>query len=543
VNANLSEVSRPAELLFHLLRLVMRLLYPPRNGAINAVLRLGLLACCSCSLQDWSAQIGASPAIAPALLEVATTALPDEIVDKLHGVTLASTMGSPGYGWNVVSGSLSPDLRLDSSRGGITGAPTPASSFGFNTRVHDSLSPLQVPITRLGATVVAEASKSLPSRFFGMHVMDPYMKNPWPTVPVNALGKGARTLWSYIETSRGVFDWSRLDAYVHLSQTHGVKMMYAASGIPAWAAADVSTCSVPFVGAPPKCSGMVRNIRDWDDFVAALVTRYKGKITAYELWNEPNDSDSFAGTVADMVTLTRHFHDVVRALDTNAILISPSYTVGTALDTYFAAGGTRDVDVVGFHASPDSRGDPELIVRSWTSSVRAIMAKYGLATKPLWNTEASWGSVVTDPERQAAFIARYYLLSWFRGIGRTYWYAWDNSQLGTLHIPGQPPTKAAIAYQQVYNWMLGGTTPRCTSSGGYESDGDFIYTDSFYRCDFTNGHQIPVQVVWQTSSDSILTTTYTVPAQFTRCRNLDGKTFPVPANRLLHVGIKPILLE
>src|SRR4029077_5194757 len=156
-------------------------------------------------------------------------------------------------------------------------------------------------------------------------------------------------------------------AYVHLSQTHGVKMMYAASGIPAWAAADVSTCSVPFVGAPPKCSGMVRNIRDWDDFVAALVTRYKGKITAYELWNEPNDSDSFAGTVADMVTLTRHFHDVVRALDTNAILISPSYTVGTALDTYFAAGGTRDVDVVGFHASPDSRGDPELIVRSWTS--------------------------------------------------------------------------------------------------------------------------------------------------------------------------------
>jgi hypothetical protein len=401
----------------------------------------------------------------------------------------------------------------------------------------------QAATGKLSLTIAAAASDSnaVSSMFFGMHIMDPYVTNPWPNVSVNALGKGARTLWSYVETSRGVFDWSRLDAYVNLSEAHGVKMMYSAEGIPAWAAADLSTCLIPFAGAPPKCSGMVRSIRDWDDFVTALVTRYRGKITAYELWNEPNDS--FVGTVAEMVTLTQHFHDAVRAQDSNAIVISPSYTVGTALDAYFAAGGTRDVDVVSFHAFPDSRGDAELIVRSWTSSVRDVMSENGLATKPLWNTEASWGSGVTDPERQAAFIARYYLLSWFRQIGRTYWYAWDNSKLGTLHITGQPPTKAAIAYQQVYNWILGGTTPKCTSSGGYEKNGDFIYTNSFYTFNFTNGHGVPVQVVWQTSFDSTLTRVYTIPPQFTQYRNLDGNTSPVPANRLLDVSNKPILLE
>jgi hypothetical protein len=332
-----------------------------------------------------------------------------------------------------------------------------------------------------------------------------------------------------------------LDAYVALSEGHGVKMMYAAEAIPEWAAADTSTCSVPFAGAPARCSGMVSNIQYWDDFVTALVTRYKGKITAYELWNEPNNY--FTGTVADMVTLTQHFHDKVRAIDPTAMVISPSYTVATDLDNYFAAGGTRDVDVVSFHAYPDSRGDPELIVRSWTSSQRVVMAKYGLSSKPLWNTEGGWGSGVTDPNLRAAFIARYYLLSWFRKIGRTYWYAWDNQSLGTLYTAGQPPSKAAIAYQQVYNWMAGGTAPSCTSSGGYETSGDFIYTNSFYTCSFTSGNGIPAQVVWQTSSASTLTTVYTVPSQFNQYRDLDGNTFPVPGNRLLTIGNKPILLE
>ena len=510
---------------------------------INFGLLLGSLVCCSCAYQNKRTQTSATPAIASTLLQIAMAAVPDGTVETFYGVTPVLTRKTSPYSRNVAPGLLPPSLALDASGGGITDVSPQAGSFGFTAQATESSSPPQAAIRKLSLSIVAAASggNALPSIFFGMHIMDPYVTNPWPNVSVNALGKGARTLWPYVETSRGVFDWSRLDAYVALSEAHGVKMMEAAEAVPKWAVADVSTCHVPFAGAPPRCSGMVSNIQDWDDFVTALVTRYKGKITAYELWNEPNNF--FSGTTADMVTLTQHFHDKVRALDPTALIISPSYTVGKALDAYFAAGGTRDVDVVGFHASPDSRGDAELIVRSWTSSVRAVMAKYGLATKPLWNTEASWGSGITDPDRQAAFIARYHLLSWFRQIGRTYWYAWDNSKLGTLYIPGQPPTKAAIAYQQVNNWMLGGTAPNCTSSGGYGADGDFIYTDSFYTFNFTNEHRVPVQVVWQTSSDSSLTRTYTIPSQFTQYRNLNGNTFPVPANRLLDIGNKPILLE
>lgn len=396
-------------------------------------------------------------------------------------------------------------------------------------------------------------SDGIPSTFFGMHTIDPFSSYPpFPSVPVGAFGKGARTLWPYVETSPGVYDWSRLDAYVTLSESHGVKMMYAAEAVPEWAVADASTCSVPFVGAPPRCSGMLSNIQYWDDFVTALVTRYKGKIAAYELWNEPNNY--FTGTVPDMVELTGHFHDHIRKIDPNALIISPSYTVSADLDAYFAAGGTPDVDVVSFHAYPDLREDPELIARSWVSAQRAVVSKYGLSGKPLWNTEGSWGSGITDQNLQAAFVARYFILSLSRGVARTYWYAWDNQQVGVLYTTnGLNPTPAAIAYQQVYNWLLGASIAgpyngQCSSSGGYSSNGapapynfDYTYAPSFYTCNLTSAAGSVEQVVWQTSPNSTETTIYTVPAQFSKYLDISGNTTTVPSNRQVTVTNKPVM--
>jgi hypothetical protein len=394
----------------------------------------------------------------------------------------------------------------------------------------------------------------IPSTFFGMHIMDPFSTYPsWPSVPVGVLGKGARIVWSFSEPSRGVYDWSRMDAYVNLAVVHGVKMTYCPVAVPEWAVSDKGTCVVPFAGAPAECSGMVNNIQDWDDFTSALVTRYKGKIDAYELWNEP-DTSAFTGTMADMVKLTQHFHDVVRTLDHNALVLSPSYTVSTNLDAYFSTGGTKDIDAITFHAYPDAHGDPELLTRSWISSVRSVMAKYDLASKPLWNTEASWGSGVSGQNLQAAFIARYFILDWSRGVKRTYWYAWDNFTLGTLYDPkGRNPSLPAIAYQQVYNWLLGATITgpykgQCSSSGGYSStpglapyNFDYNYVPSFYTCNFVSAAGSQRQIVWQTSPDSTQVFVYGAPSQFSKYIDIRGRTTAIPRNRQVTVTYSPIM--
>ena len=182
---------------------------------------------------------------------------------------------------------------------------------------------------------------------------------------------------------------------------------------------------------------MVTDIRDWDAFITALATRYKGKLI-YELWNEP-DTKHWTGTVADMVLLTSHMFKIIRSIDPEAVIISPS---GEApyMDKFYAVGGVRTVDVVSLHGYPDPKNAvPETIGGFLSVPMKAVMAKYGLSQKPLWDTEGSWGdtnsSAITDPDLQAAFVARDYLLHWSNGIHRFYWYTWDG-ELGEAYVTG-----------------------------------------------------------------------------------------------------------
>ena len=109
--------------------------------------------------------------------------------------------------------------------------------------------------------------------------------------------------WIYIESSRGKYDWQNLDRWVELAQSRGVTLFWSNSGVPPWAVADRSTCGPSYPGSRvQKCTSMITDIRDWDAFITALATRYKGKLI-YELWNEP-DTKHWTGTVADMVLLT-----------------------------------------------------------------------------------------------------------------------------------------------------------------------------------------------------------------------------------------------
>ena len=59
-----------------------------------------------------------------------------------------------------------------------------------------------------------------------------------------------------------------------------------------------------------------------------------------------------------------------------------------------------------------------------------------VSQNPLWDTEGSWGDtksgVITDPDFQAAFVAKDYLLHWSNVIPRFYWYAWDGETWGAL---------------------------------------------------------------------------------------------------------------
>ena len=374
----------------------------------------------------------------------------------------------------------------------------------------------------------------IPPTLFGMHIMQPY---DWPTVPFGALGKGSGIGWPSIEPARGQFNWSRLDEYVDDAQAHGVGIFYIGGGVPPWAAANQSTChSGPYGTA---CTSTVANMQDWDNFMTELVTRYKGRIEIYELFNEPQNS--FTGTMAELVAYTQTEHDVIRSIDPAATILSPSaVSYGYAyLDAYFAAGGTKDIDVVAMHAYPNPNNDEaEAITGGLTTGVRAVMTKYGLSTKPLWNTESSWGyassGAITDPDLRAAFVARNYLLHWSMGITRAYWYGWDNPNIGTMWSPTTGVSEAGIAYEQVYNWMNGATMAQPCSLNGATVSYHAVIT-----CDLARSGGYQARAVWNTDGNS----SYTAPSQYLQYRTLQGNVYDIAGDHQVTIGQQPILLE
>ena len=406
-------------------------------------------------------------------------------------------------------------------------------------RILRNISPIIVLVQAMFLVTIPNAmgqtppAGPVPSTFFGMHSTQP---NVWPTVPFGALGKGSGVGWPTIEQVKGVFDWTRADAYVNAAQAHGVGIFYIGGGVPPWAAANPSTCYATAYGT--ACTSTAANLQDLNNFMTELVTRYKGRIQIYELYNEPQNS--FAGTMAELVAYTKTEHDVIRSIDPTATILSPSaISYGYPfLDAYFAAGGTRDIDGVAMHAYPNPNNDiAEIITGSITTGVRAVMTKYGLSTKPLWDTESSWGyassGAITDPNLRAAFVARNYLLHWSMGITRAYWYGWDNTNIGTLWSSASGVSEAGIAYGQVYNWMTGATmTQPCSieEQNGY---------NGIYSCDLARSDGYESRAVWNTVGNS----TYTAPSQFTRYSDLAGNTYPIPSGHELPIGPKPILLE
>jgi hypothetical protein len=394
-----------------------------------------------------------------------------------------------------------------------------------------------------GGQVWAQSPPAIPvpSTFFGMHVV---YSPDWPTVPIGDLGYGGMVGVSYIEQTKGVYDWARLDAYVATANAHNVPFQWALDQAPPWAVTDQSSCHAGALPGILKCTANVTDMTEMTAFFTALTQRYNGSnghgfIAAYNLYVEPENF--YTGTAANLATQTSALAAAVRANSPNALVVGLGvtypdtyYAPGGYMDAYWAAGGVKTLDAVCFHGYAHHSNDVPEIVNTYVPYIKAALARNGIpASTPIWDTEGSWGDVmeagwnITNPDQQAAWLARSYLLHWSDGVARFDWYGWDSTNWGQLWFPGAGITTAGIAYNQVYNWMVGRTmTTPCTASG------------TVWHCDFAGAGEYVARAVWDTSGPS----TYTPPAG-TYAHYLDLAGVSTTLGASVTIGSKPILLE
>ncbi|MEA3345641.1 MAG: hypothetical protein U9Q78_05265 [Chloroflexota bacterium] len=288
--------------------------------------------------------------------------------------------------------------------------------------------------------------------------------------------------WRDIEgAGEGALDWSHADDIVKFTEDAGLDLLVRLDRPPAWTGAQ---------GDGPPTS-----LADFGNFVYAVASRYRGRIRAYQIWNEPNLAREWGNSSpnpAEYAALLKVAYQNINAADPQALVISAGLSPTTRRDKaampdmeflrgMYNAGAKPYFDVLGvnapgFKAAPEvdpatvardpnlhNPGDtatvPEQLRRIYcfrhVEGMREIMVQYGDGSKQVavlemgWTTDHrpnspySWHAV--DETTQAEYLVRAYKYA------KEHWSPWIGVMI-TSYICNPDWTKQDEQYWWAITW-------------------------------------------------------------------------------------------
>lgn len=200
--------------------------------------------------------------------------------------------------------------------------------------------------------------------------------------------------------------WEKYDNIVDLAAVYEIEIIARLDNPPAWSRAIGNEAGT---FAPPD------DYADYGDFVAATVARYEGRITYFQLWNEPNGNEEWgvAGPNPEQFTeLLCLGYARAKEANPNAVIIGPALTPTRDIDNQnfndlifmqrvYAAGGGDCFDVMAAQGyglrsgASDQRLQWTRINFAYHQFLRDLMVANGDAEKAIWISETGW-SAMTD---------------------------------------------------------------------------------------------------------------------------------------------------
>ncbi|HUP27724.1 MAG TPA: hypothetical protein VM409_04755 [Chloroflexia bacterium] len=253
--------------------------------------------------------------------------------------------------------------------------------------------------------------------------------------------------WEDLQGVNRLFAWGELDNVVESAARNKNKIVLSVAKSPRWA-------------SPKTLRGMPDNPADFGNLMYMMARRYKGKVRAYEVWNEQNLRGESGGpvNVAQYIELLKYGYSGIKYGDPDAAVLFGGLTpVGinnpdVAVDdvkyleqAYAYQGGVMRnyFDVLGAHPGSNSNSPDQLFPENpgtgkcppifasqegtcWKNHPSfyfrrieqqyAVMAANGDANKQMWLTEFGWSTYNTakgyeygqliSPETQAQYLVR-----------------------------------------------------------------------------------------------------------------------------------------
>jgi hypothetical protein len=232
--------------------------------------------------------------------------------------------------------------------------------------------------------------------------------------------------WSNIEPSDGVWDFSHFDRVVESNNQRGRKMIGILGYDTSWLHQNGG--KEDFISA--------EELPRYINYVEKVVTRYKGKVEAWEIWNEPNINVRFwKGPAKDFYALSKVAATKIRECDPKAKIVAGSFwRVPTRfIKNMFASGALDDVDAISFHPYAATPAGTAQQYDKFT----ALMQKMHYSGE-IWVTEVGYPTGGIYPSRVSEAKLGSYIRDTFtalalRGARVIVWYhLYDNFTKGNV---------------------------------------------------------------------------------------------------------------
>ncbi|MBI3986402.1 MAG: carbohydrate binding domain-containing protein [Lentisphaerae bacterium] len=358
--------------------------------------------------------------------------------------------------------------------------------------------------------------------------------------------------WSRMEPERGTYDWTGpdLDEIAKL----GLVVQSQSASTPEWARLEKRFFSPMPDSAPP------RDVADYGRFMGAAVRHYKAQVKLWEIWNEPNATFYWNGSVTEYVDLVRSAYAAVKAEDPEAqVWTCSTWNIDTNwLGQAMALGVLKHSDALaqhGYRKTPPESWEKDL------QDLRELMKKHGGPVRPIVISEFGYQGVDApdtntpylpefgfkvklDERQQAAWMVRTYVVTLAGGARALVWYKFSESRENNagpdIHglyrvLPLPQPKPGLVAYNTMATCLKGARGAKRVAAGDP--------TAHLYRFECPDG---PRWVAWTTRDKPL---SFTLPAgmegplEVRKLLGGTGQAAPVKGRTVLRLTGEPVFLR
>ena len=278
---------------------------------------------------------------------------------------------------------------------------------------------------------------------------------------------------SFEEHGRGkISRWYQMlaDCVVDGARARGLRVLATLWSTPKWANGGKPA------SVPPS------NPEEYGRIAAWAAAHFRGRVQAWEIWNEPNLEEFFAGRdAARYAGLLTRAYPAIKGADPVATVVlgGPSHNDTAWLRRVYDAGARGSFDVMAVHpyqgvadAAPETPDDGTQYTLAHVAAVRELMVSRGDGDKEIWFTEFGWSSHDNPPgvrswkrgvtpEQQGDYLLRTLNLvrTSYPYVTAAFWYNERNLRRGDPHLDNFGLLDATLEEKPAYHALRGALGP------------------------------------------------------------------------------------